>query len=132
MTIAIDSSVLICIFNDEPGRAAWFKFLLDSRMESRFVACDVVWAELGPLFATSALLHETMAKLGVLFSPLNEAASFEAGQLFAAYRRRGGPRTRIIADFMIAAHALHHANALATADLAFAEKYVSRLKLVGP
>ena len=132
MTVAIDSSVLICIFNDESGRAAWFKFLLESRVESRFVACDVVWAELGPLFPTSTALHESMAKLGVAFSPLHEAACFEAGQLFAAYRKRGGPRTRIIADFMIAAHALHHASALATADLTFAQKFAPRLKLVGP
>jgi len=132
MTVAVDSSVLICIFNDEPSRASWFKFLLESRVENRLVACDVVWAELGPLFPTSAALHESMRKLGVAFSSLHEEACFEAGQLFGAYRKRGGPRSRIIADFMIAAHALHHATAFATADLDFAQKYLPRMKLVGP
>ena len=132
MTLAIDSSVLICIFNDEPNRADWLDFLLMSRHGGRLIACDVVWAELASLFATPSALQEKMTKLGIGFSPLDHAACFEAGQLFAGYRRRGGPRARIIADFMIAAHALHHANALASADLDLAEKYAPRLKVVGP
>ncbi len=132
MIVAIDSSVLISIFNDEPSRASWFEFLLESRLENRLIACDVVWAEIGSLFRTAAALEESMAKLGVAFSPLNEKACFEAGQLFVAYRKRGGSRSRIIADFMIAAHARHHAAALATADLDFAKTYAPRLRLVGP
>lgn len=132
MIVAVDSSVLISIFNDEPSRANWFEFLLKARRENQLIACDVVWAELGSLFASFTALTESMAKLGVAFSPLDTEACFEAGQLFAAYRRRGGSRARIITDFMIAAHAGHHATALATADLDFAKKIAPRLQIVGP
>lgn len=132
MILAVDSSVLICIFNDEPSRARWFEFLLTARLENRLIASDVVWAELASLFPTATALNASMTKLGIEFSPLNEQACFEAGQLFAAYRKRGGPRSRIIADFMIAAHALHQAAGLATGELDFAQKYVPRLRLVRP
>jgi predicted nucleic acid-binding protein len=132
MIVAVDSSALIAVFRNEKGGAEWLDFLLALRAENRLVACDVVWAELAPLFPSSAALIESMSRIGVVFSPLDETVAFAAGQLFAKYRKRGGPRSRMISDFMIAAHALQCARGLATADEDFMSAHFPRLKILKP
>ena len=130
MIVAVDASVLMAIFKQERSAAQWFRFLWELRAESELVACDVVWSEVAALFSTVEELRSGMSRLGVIFSPIEEPATFTAGQLFAKYRKRGGMRTRMIADFMIAAHALEQANGLATADDDFTAKQFPQLKLL--
>lgn len=130
--IAVDSSVLFAIFKGEPGGEGWLTFLLRVRSENALAACDVVWAEVAPLFPTLPELRTAMSQVGVHFSPLDEEVCFAAGQLFADYRKRGGIRGRVIADFMIAAHALQHASGLATADEDFMRSHFPRLKIFQP
>ena len=72
-----------------------------------------------------------MDRLGVAFSPFAEETAFTAGDLFLSYRKTGGGRTRMIPDFMIAAHALCQANALLTADADFAKRF-PQIHLVRP
>jgi predicted nucleic acid-binding protein len=130
MIVAIDTSVLMAIFKAERTAPGWFRFLRERHLEAELVACDVVWAEVAALFSGIHDLRMGMARLGVSCSPLGDAATFTAGQLFARYRRRGGSRTRMIADFMIAAHALEQANGLATADDDFLAQQFPELKLL--
>jgi predicted nucleic acid-binding protein len=130
--VALDSSVLFAIFRNERNGARWLDFLLQLRAENQLAACDVVWSEVAPLFADRAALSAGMSALGVFFSPVDEAAAFTAGKLFAEYRKRGGPRGRMVPDVMIAAHALHHASGLATADDDFMRAHFPRLKLLHP
>jgi predicted nucleic acid-binding protein len=130
--VAVDSSVLISIFKNEESGSQWLDFLLELRAENQLAACDVVWAEVAPLFISRAALEKNMAALGVTFSPLDESAAFEAGRLFALYRKRRGSRQRMIPDFMIAGHALHHGARLATADQDFVGTHFPRLKILRP
>ena len=121
----------MAVFKDEPSASTWFGLLLRLRLESELVACDVVWSEVAPLFSDSDRLRTGMDRLGVVFSALEEQTAFTAGQLFSGYRKSGGARTRMIPDFMIAAHALCQAGALLTADLEFARRF-PQIKLVQP
>ena len=43
----------------------------------------------------------------------------EAGRLWRAYRDRGGPRTRMVADFLVGSHALFVSDRLLTRDRGF-------------
>ncbi len=132
MIAAVDSSVLIAIFKNERTGEKWLDFLLQLRTENQLAACDVVWSEVAPFFASLEALTKSMSAIGVAFSPLDEAAAFEAGRLFASYRKRGGARGRMIPDLMIAAHALRHGAGLATADNDFMSTQFPRLKILQP
>lgn len=132
MIAAVDSSVLIAIFKNERSGGKWLDFLLQLRAENHLTACDVVWSEVAPFFSSLDSLKSRMAAIGVSFSLLDETIAFEAGRLFAAYRKRGGGRGRMIPDFMIAAHALHHGARLATADSDFMKAQFPRLKILQP
>ncbi len=132
MIVAVDSSALIAIFRNERTGNEWLEFLLYLRQENQLAACDVVWSEVAPLFRSQEMLKTNMAAVGVIFSPLDEVAAFAAGQLFAGSRKRGGGRTRITPDFMIAAHALGQSGRLATADSNFMSAQFPRLTILQP
>lgn len=132
MIVAVDTSALLAVFKSERNGPNWFEFLFHLRSENHLIACDVVWAEVAPLFQTLAALRRGMDRMGVLFSPIEQEAAFLAGRLFTSYRSRGGRRERMVPDFLVAAHALQQANALATADDDFAARHFSELTLLRP
>ena len=102
------------------------------RRAGQLLACEAVWAETRPAFATTRQHAEAMGKLGVGFSPLDAGAAALAGELFSKYRRAGGARQRILPDFMIGAHALTLGIPIASDDEGFFRKYFHGLIVVRP
>lgn len=96
------------------------------------VACDVVWAEVIAGFPQLSAGVEALGRLGVRFVPLDERASESAGVAWRAYRERGGPRGRVIADFLIGAHAAAAADRLLTRDRGFYRACFESLVVVDP
>src|SRR5436309_15840608 len=70
--------------------------------------------------------------LGVTFAPLDMKAAALAGDAWRSYRRRGGERERVIADFLVGAHARSQADRLLTRDRGFYRSAFSGLRLVEP
>jgi predicted nucleic acid-binding protein len=56
MKTAIDSSVLLAVFTGEPEGRSWLERLMQARREGQLVICDVVYAELAPVFATAMIV----------------------------------------------------------------------------
>jgi predicted nucleic acid-binding protein len=96
------------------------------------VACEVVWAELAAWLSSTAKLDQAMDQLRVRFVPLDAATAGDAGRAWRAYRRNEGKRTRILADFLIAAHAVTKADRLLTRDQGFYRKYFEGLTVRDP
>ena len=132
MKTAVDSSVLLAIFNDEPDARAWVQCLIDARREGQLVVCDAAYAEVAPAFVAESELQEALGKLGVAFDAVTAASAWKAGVSFRAYREAGGPRERLIPDFLIAAHALVQADRLAAADRGYLRRYFAELPLLAP
>jgi predicted nucleic acid-binding protein len=91
--------------------------------EGQVVACEVVWAELAAVFPSREMLHDTMEALPIEFLPMERAAAMMAGETWRLYRSRGGKRTGVIADFLIAAHAQAQCDRVLTRDRGFYREY---------
>ena len=131
MITAVDANVLLDIFipSDEfgPRSREWLTTAYDS---GAIVLCDVVYAELVPSFGNRLELDEALREINVVTSPFDTSIAYEAGTRWMQYRRAGGPRTRIIADFLIGAHAMSVADVFLTRDRGFYSTYFPELKVV--
>ena len=134
MNTAVDSAVLIDVFQNEPGWAEKSAQALDAASRAgRLTACDVVWAEVAGRFPSAAAAAAALSVVGVEFDPLTASTAWDAGRLWRGFREAGGPRRdRVVADFLIGAHALLQADALLTRDRGFYRRYFKRLRVIEP
>ena len=128
MRTAVDTSVLLDVFlpDDEHGPLSnqWLRAAYDA---GAIVVCSVVYAELVPAFAGRAALDGALRDINATLSPIDRDIAFDAGTRWRTYRRSGGPRKRIISEFLIGAHALARADAFLTRDRGFYTTYFPEL-----
>ena len=117
MITAVDTSVLIDVFGADarfgPGSASALRVALNA---GAVVACSIVWGETRAAFAGDEEFERAMRALGVAFSPMQEEAATLAGVTWKKYRAAGGKRERVVADFLIGAHASRQCDRLLTRD----------------
>lgn len=129
----MDSSVLLDVFGaDSNFGAASREALRRCLGEGDLIACDVVWAEIVASLPADEPANEAMRRLGVRFSALEAAAATAAGASWRSYRREGGQRVRLVADFLVGAHARTQADRLLTRDRGFYRKYFRNLRVLDP
>jgi predicted nucleic acid-binding protein len=130
---AVDTSVLLDVFGADPKFGPSSAAALRACLEAgQVLACEVVWAETGASFATVAGADSAMRELRVDFAALDAPTALAAGMTWRAYRKAGGTRERVIADFLIGAHALTYADRLLTRDRGFYRCYFKELRVLDP
>ena len=96
------------------------------------VICDIVYAELCIYFESQ---HECDTFLGgneIRVQALTREALFLASRAWRMYRKQGGKRTRILADFLIGAHAQKQATRLLSRDRGFYRRLFPSLNVHDP
>jgi predicted nucleic acid-binding protein len=128
----VDSSVLLDVFTEDERWLAWSEAALaDSLAEGPIVISAVVLAEVAPRFSRIEDLESALPE-GTLVEETPCAAAFLAGHAHASYRRTGGAREQILADFLIAAHAAVTGRPLLTRDPRRVSSYLPGTKLISP
>ena len=133
MITAVDTNVLLDIFGADakfgPGSKTVLKRCLG---EGALLACDVVWNEAATTFPQEQTFLAGMQTLDVGFSAINQEAALVAAKAWRKYRKEGGKRQRVAADFLIGAHALTQCDRLLTRDRGFYKEYFGKIRIVDP
>lgn len=133
MITAVDTNVLLDTFGADAAFGARSAEALRRCMrEGQLVACDVVWTETGSFFDSTASARAAMAALGVEFGIIDEEVALAAAAAWKSYRRKGGTRTRVAADFLVGGHAGGRADRLLTRDRGFYRAYFRGLEIIDP
>jgi len=133
MITAVDTNVLIDLLL--PNEAFVRRSTLaveQAAAEGSLVICDLVYAELCGAFASQRECDAFIDDLEIRIEPLSRAASFLASRTWRSYRAHGGKRTRILADFLIGAHAQEQTSRLLSRDRGFYREMFPSLTLLDP
>ena len=132
MATAIDSSVLLDVLLADPQHAETSELALrKAAAAGGLIICEVVVAEIAPVLA-GASIHEFLSDWQIKFVPSSLESAVLAGEMFRRYLERGGKRGRVVPDFLIAAHAQLHAEALLARDRGYYRDYFQKLNLREP
>lgn len=135
MITAVDTNVVLDVLaGDERFGLASKQALLDALELGSVMACDVVWAEVGGWYRTPDEAFEVVDRLGIRFAAIDPEVAAAAGAMWVRHHRAqgDGPRERVIADFLIGAHAWMRADRLLSRDRGFYRSYFRRLEVVDP
>ena len=129
MITSVDANVLFDLFRtDSPHHSQSRGWLRRAYDRGAIVVCDLVYAELVPAFANRSSLDGALHEIGAVLSPIDSSIAYEAGLRWKRYRAAGGPRERIMTDFLIGAHAVAAADVFLTRDRGFFSTYFPELK----
>ena len=129
MITSVDSNVLFDLFRtDSPHHSQSREWLRGAYDRGAVIVCDLVYAELVPAFPDRSSLDVALREIGAALSPIDSSIAYEAGLRWKRYRAAGGPRERIITDFLIGSHAAAAADTFLTRDRGFFSTYFPELK----
>lgn len=77
-------------------------------------------------------LDQTIESMGLVIKELPRPALFLAGKAFVLYRRKGGKKSNVLADFFIGAHAAVLGCPLLTRDAQRYRSYFPSVELITP
>lgn len=131
--ILVDSNVLLDILLDDPEWASWSQSQLDLwARRGPLLVNPMVYAELAAGFDSVRALDDTLDEAGLEFEEVPRDALFLAAKAHVLYRRRGGRRKGVLADFFVGAHAAVRRLPLLTRDVRRYRSYFPTVTLVGP
>ncbi len=133
MISAVDSSVILDVVVDDPRFADLSeRTLRHASAEGQLIVGECVLAEIYPAFSNHEAFEEFLADWQLEFAPSSREVCILAGSNFATYLERGGKAGRIVADFLIGAHAEVHADRLVARDRGYLRDDFASVQLLDP
>lgn len=90
------------------------------------------YAELSLSFDSVAALDDALDGMALALHELPRPALFLAGKAFVKYRRAGGSKANVLADFFVGAHAAVMGCGIVTRDTRRYKNYFPRVVLIAP
>ncbi len=131
--LLVDTNVLVDVLENDPAWADWSVRQLRAQAQVHELFINpVIYAELSLAFDSVEALDSEIENMGLQVYELPRPALFLAGRALVKYRRRGGFRTNVLADFFIGAHAAVLNCGILTRDGRRYRTYYPRITLVEP
>ncbi len=104
--LLVDTNVLIDVLENDADWAEWSLRKMRALAQVHdLIINPVIYAELSLAFNTVEALDTAVERMGLMLRELPRPALFLAGKAFVRYRREGGKKSNVLADFFIGAHA---------------------------
>ena len=129
----VDTNVLLHLIDDrKPDSQTVLASFLKISDSHDLVANEIIFAEVSPNFVSANAVRDQFEALGIAIKRLDLDECFRAGEAFRSYRRNGGPRTTILADFLIGAQASVRGWPILTRDTKRFSTYCPEVELIDP
>jgi predicted nucleic acid-binding protein len=129
----IDSNVLIDLLIDDPTWSDWsLARLQQATLKGPLLINSIIYAEISTRYPSIEDVEAALAGANITVAPTPRMALFLAGKAFLKYRRAGGPRTSVLPDFFIGAHAAVEKLPLLTRDAQRYRHYFPTVELIAP
>ena len=129
----VDSNVILDVVCDDPEWACWSREQMRARSLVHPLAINgIVYAEVSIAFNSMDNLDKALDALGLRVLEIPRPALFLAGKAFLKYRRQGGAKQSILADFMVGAHAAVAGVPVLTRDGQRYRSYFPTVEVISP
>ena len=133
MIYALDTSVILDVLaGNNPFCDPSMQAIRNARSGGKLIACEFVIAEVFPALQNEQQVSEFLLDWQIHFVPLTLESALLAGRHLRSYLEQGGTQKRVLADFLIGAHAKIHADRLVARDRGYLRDYFEDLELVDP
>ena len=127
MITAVDTNILIDVIEQDDQA---IEALALAATQGQLVVGEIVYAEMCAGMSNKDV-EDFCQQFGIKLVHSTPKALGMAGQMWLKYKERHpGRRERVLADFMVASHAMVHANRLLTQDRGFYRDYFKDLTLI--
>lgn len=131
--VIVDTNILVDVLAADPQWMEWSAGRL--REQGRIhelVINQVIYAELATMFDSVEKLDGVLADMEIGVREIPRAALFLAGKAFVKYRKGGGLKNGVLADFFVGAHAAVSGFAILTRDPRRYKNYFPTVGLISP
>lgn len=131
--LIVDSNVVIDVLERDPAWAAWSTDQLDAQSQvHELIINPVIYAEISLVFESVLSLDRAISDMRMSLQEIPRAALYLAGRAFVKYRRGGGGKGSVLADFFIGAHAAVLGCPILTRDATRYRSYFPTVQLITP
>jgi predicted nucleic acid-binding protein len=102
----VDTNIVLDILTDDPNWAEWSADQLIAGAAGPLWINMIIYAELAGSHPTHDALRRSIDALGLDLVDVPREGLYLAGQAYRQYRKDGGSKSRVLADFIIGAHAV--------------------------
>ncbi|ANW05148.1 type II toxin-antitoxin system VapC family toxin [Bradyrhizobium icense] len=128
----VDSNVLLDVVTDGETWADWSQGQLEQAASvGPLIINDVIYAEISTRYSAVEDVDAMLRNLEINVVTIPRSALFLAGKAYLRYRS-AGPRTGVLSDFFIGAHAAVEQRPLLTRDARRYRTYFPTVELITP
>ena len=131
--VLVDTNVLLDVLQDDPAWADWSVHQLRSQSQvHELIINPIIYSELSLTFESVADLDDAVDGMDLTLQEPPRPALFLASKAYLKYRRAGGNKVNVLADFFIGAHAAVLSCAILTRDGRRYRNHFPRVALITP